>query len=128
MDTAPLRIALLGTPRSGNTWLRLLLGDAAGVSTLAVHEFTGAVLADLPPECVVQIHWRRDPEFLKLLAANGFRVLTIARHPFDVLISILQFAIHENESDRWLCGRGGDESGLFGAMPRSRAFVEYATG
>jgi len=128
MRSTPLRIALLGTPRSGNTWLRFLLGAAAGIPTCAVHELTDAMLTDLPPECIVQIHWRRDPEFLKLLAANGFRVLTIARHPFDVLISIVQFAIHESESDRWLCGRGGDESGLFGALPRSRAFVEYATG
>ena len=39
----------------------------------------------------------------------------------------LQFCIHDSESDRWLLGRGGDESGIFGAMPNSRAFVEYAT-
>lgn len=128
MDAAPLRIALLGTPRSGNTWVRYLLGAAAGIPTFAVHELTDPLLADLPPECIVQIHWRRDPEFLKLLEANGFRVLTIARHPLDVFISILQFAIHESESDQWLRGRGGDESGLFGAMPRSRSFVEYAVG
>ena len=128
MDAAPLRIALLGTPRSGNTWLRMLVGAAVGIPTTAVHELTDAVLADLPPECIVQIHWRRDPAFLQLLDASGFRVLTVARHPLDVLISILQFAIHESESDRWLLGRAGDESGIFGAMPRSRAFVEYATG
>ncbi len=125
---APLRIALVGTPRSGNTWLRLLVGAATGLPTVAVHERTDSVLAGLPRECVVQIHWRREPDFLNLLAAHGFRVLTIARHPLDVLVSILQFAIHESESDRWLLGRGGDESGLFGAMPGSRAFAEYGTG
>jgi hypothetical protein len=74
----------------------------------------------------VQIHRRRDPDFLTQLHTHGFRVLTIARHPCDVLISILQFAIHESESERWLQGQGGGESCLFGAMPRSRAFVEYA--
>lgn len=123
---APLRIALLGTPRSGNSWLRLLVGGATGIVTTAVHELTDAVLEGLPRECVVQIHWRREPDFRARLAEHGFRVLTIARHPLDVLISILQFAIHESESDRWLLGRAGDESGLFGAMPGSRAFVEYA--
>ena len=125
---APLRIALLGTPRSGNTWLRLLVGAATGIPTVAMHERTDSALAELPRECVVQIHWRREPDFLNLLAAHGFRVLTIARHPLDVLVSILQFAIHDSESDRWLLGRGGDESGLFGAMPGSRAFAEYGTG
>src|SRR5476649_184977 len=124
---APLRIAVIGTPRSGNSWLRLLVGSATGLHTFAVHELSASVLAGLPPECVVQIHWRREPDFLAFLAAHGFRVLTVARHPLDVLISILQFAVHDSESDRWLLGRGGDESGIFGAMPGSRVFVEYAT-
>lgn len=126
MDTKPLRIALLCTPRSGNNWLRLLLGDAIGIPTIAVHELTDDVLADLPPECIVAIHWRRDADFERRLQTHGFRVLTMARHPCDVLMSILQFAVHDSESDRWLLGRGGDESSLFGAMPCSRAFVEYA--
>lgn len=128
MDAPPLRIAVLGTPRSGNSWLRMIVGAATEIPTTAVHELTDSVLAGLPRDCVVQIHWRREPEFLKLLADHGFRVLTIARHPLDVLISILQFAIHDSESDRWLLGRAGDESGLFGAMPGSRAFAEYGTG
>ena len=128
MDAAPLRIALLGTPRSGSTWLRWMLGEAAGIDTRPVHELDVAVLAALPAESVVQIHWRRDPAFLELLDAHGFRVLALARHPFDVLVSILQFAVHDSESERWLGGRGGDESGLFGATPRSRTFVEYAVG
>jgi len=125
---APLRIALIGTPRSGNTWLRLLLGDAVGVPTIAVHELTERELAELPAECVVQIHWRRQPAFVELLETHGFRVLTLARHPCDVLVSILQFAVHETATSQWLRGRGGDESCLFGASPRSRAFVEYAGG
>jgi hypothetical protein len=76
----------------------------------------------------LQIHWRREPEFEAALRRHGFRVLTIARHPLDVLISILQFAVHEPETARWLCGRHGDEASIWGAMPRSRPFLEYATG
>ncbi|HKA07071.1 MAG TPA: hypothetical protein VKD71_07415, partial [Gemmataceae bacterium] len=59
---------------------------------------------------------------------NGFRVVTVARHPLDVLISILHFCIYESESEQWLLGAKGTEAGIFAAMPRSRAFVEYATG
>jgi hypothetical protein len=44
------------------------------------------------------------------------------------LISILHFCIYESESERWLLGAKGTEAGIFAAMPRSRAFVEYATG
>src|SRR5262249_43283350 len=57
-----------------------------------------------------------------------FRVVTVARHPLDVLISILHFCIYESESEQWLLGAKGTEAGIFAAMPRSRAFVEYATG
>jgi hypothetical protein len=82
----------------------------------------------LPPECVLQLHWRRTPEFAAKLSEQGFRVVTVARHPLDVLISVLHFCIYESESDQWLLGAGGSEADIFGAMPRSRAFVEYAKG
>jgi hypothetical protein len=45
-----------------------------------------------------------------------------------VLISILHFCVYESESEQWLLGAGGSEADIFGAMPRSRAFVEYARG
>lgn len=128
MNSTPLRIALLGTPRSGNTWLRYLLGAAAGMPSLSFHGLDAGILAGLPRDCVMAVHLDRDPANVRLLESHGFRVLTIARHPFDTLVSILQFAIHDSESERWLQGQGGDESGLFGAMPGCRAFVEYAVG
>ena len=83
---------------------------------------------NLPPEVVLQLHWRRDPGFVERLSAHGFRVVTVARHPLDVLISILHFCVYESESEHWLLGAGGSEAGIYAAMPRSRAFVEYATG
>lgn len=128
MPSTPLRIALVCTPRSGNNWLRLLLGAALELPTLAVHEITEEQLAELPPECIFAIHARRDPDFVAMLNQHGFRLLTISRHPCDVLVSILQFAVHESESGRWLNYRGGDETGILGTTPRSRSFAEYACG
>ena len=128
MPSTPLRIALVCTPRSGNNWLRLLVGAALEIPTLAVHETGERQLAELPPECILAIHARRDPDFVAMLDRHGFRVLTIARHPCDVLVSILQFAVHESESGRWLDYRGGDETGILGTTPRSRSFAEYACG
>ena len=60
--------------------------------------------AALPPEVVLQIHWRRTPEFQAKLNEHGFHVVTVARHPLDVLISILHFCIYESESEQWLLG------------------------
>ena len=125
---APLRIAVVSTPRAGNTWVRHLLGTAYRVPHLARHSLADADWADLPPEVVLQLHWRRTPDFTARLEQHGFRVVTVARHPLDVLISILHFCVYESESEHWLLGAGGSEADIYGAMPRSRTFVEYAKG
>jgi hypothetical protein len=125
---APLRIAVVSTPRAGNTWVRHLLGTAYQIPHLARHSMSDADWAALPPEVVLQLHWRRTPEFVASLNEQGFRVVTVARHPLDVLISILHFCIYESESEQWLVGAGGSEAEIYAAMPRSRSFVEYAKG
>jgi hypothetical protein len=125
---APPRIAVISTPRSGNTWIRHLVGGAYDLPVASRHELADADWAALPEALALQIHWPREPGFLDRLRAHGFRVLTVARHPLDVLISILHVAVYDVESERWLAGRGGDERGLWGAWPRSPAFLDYATG
>ena len=126
--SAPLRIAVVGTPRSGNSWLRALLHHGYRVPVFAVHDMTEEFCESLPPEAVVQIHWPRTPEFADRLRRHGFSVLTLARHPLDVLISILHFAWYEPDTGSWLLGRGGNELGIRAAMPRSRPFLDYCTG
>jgi Sulfotransferase domain len=125
---APLRIAVVSTPRAGNTWVRHLLGTAYQVPHLARHAMTDSDWAELASEVVLQLHWRRTPEFVAKLDEHGFRVVTVARHPLDVLISILHFCVYESESEQWLLGAGGSEADIYGAMPRSRTFIEYAKG
>lgn len=82
----------------------------------------------LPDRCALQLHWRRTPEFRKTLKRYGFTVAVLARHPLDVLVSVLHFAPHEPQTARWLDGEGGDETSLLGADPASPAFLAYATG
>ena len=82
----------------------------------------------LPERCVLQLHWRRTPEFRKTLDRYGFSVAVLARHPLDMLVSILHFAPHEPQTARWLDGEGGDETSLAGADPASPAFLAYAVG
>lgn len=123
-----MRLAVISTPRVGNTWVRHLLGTAYQIPHLAKHSLTDREWAELPAEVVLQLHWRREPELVARLADGGFQVLTIARHPFDVLISILHFCVYDSESEQWLLGRGGTEAPIYGAMPRSRSFIAYAKG
>lgn len=77
---------------------------------------------------MLQIHWYREPNFQKWLAAHEFQVLCIARHPLDILVSALRFAQYEPDVVRWLEGNGGDLSRLAGEAPDSRRFLDYCLG
>jgi predicted nucleic acid-binding Zn-ribbon protein len=122
-----LRIAVISTPRSGNTWFRHLLASAYRTRMTSRHVMHEADWQNLPDEVVLQIHWLREADFEERLRREGFVVVALARHPLDVLISILHVAVHDVESESWLRGFEGDERGLWGAWPQSGAFLDYAT-
>jgi hypothetical protein len=120
-------VAIISTPRSGNTWLLHLLSKLYHAATLTFHSPIEIEWDTLPAACILQLHWHPEPAFLSHLESGGFRVVVLARHPLDVLISILHFSLHDPTA-RWLEGEGGNERPIYGAMPRSTAFFDYATG
>jgi hypothetical protein len=122
-----MRVAIVSTPRSGNTWLRHLLARVYGATERAFHSPAEIPWADLPDACILQLHWSPTPSLRTLLEQNHFRVVVLARHPLDVLLSILHFALFDPSTDHWLVGEGGSEASTYGAMPCSPAFVQYAT-
>lgn len=81
----------------------------------------------LPDRCVIMTHWHRAVSLEAHFRQHGFLVVTLARHPLDVLLSILQYAPCEG-SLRWLEGSEGDERPIFHVPPLSEAFERYATG
>ena len=121
-----MRIALISTPRSGNTWIRHLLADIFNLHQCAVHNPEDINWETLPVNVIVQIHWRNSESFREDLIKNSFKVVTITRHPLDVLISILHFSQHSKNTKHWLGGYGGDESSLLGATPLSNSFLDYS--
>ncbi|HEY2154823.1 MAG TPA: hypothetical protein VGH33_04290, partial [Isosphaeraceae bacterium] len=130
---APLRLAVLGTPRSGNTWLRRVLATAYAFEGEAgwersVHDPAEVDWGAEPARSIVQIHLRREAGFEATMAGHGIRAVVPRRHPFDVLISILQYATHVHDTHLWLAGEGGDESAIRGLDPNHPAFLGYATG
>ena len=124
----PGRLALVCAPRSGNNWLRCLLGAFYDMPTRSVHTPDEVDWDRLPDDWLFAVHWRPTAPFLERLRRHGFRVVVLARHPLDVLISVLQFCWRSPSTERWLEGQGGDERALWGAMPRSEAFLRYAAG
>jgi len=71
------------------------------------------------------MHWHHTPAFEAFLRKRGFQVVVTARHPLDVLISILHFAPLEPATARWLEGECGNEKPLIGADPASASFANY---
>jgi Sulfotransferase domain len=122
-----VRLAVVSTPRSGNTWLRILASFLYQVEHLAAYNPGEVDWEHLPESCAFQTHWHRTPALERDINDAGFRVATLARHPLDVLVSILHFVRHEPTS-RWLEGEGGGEESILGVGPTSRAFLDYAAG
>lgn len=122
-----MKVALISTPRSGNTWLRLMLASVYRLEQYAVHEPAAFDWAHAPANCIVQMHWHRSFEMLDLLARHGFQVVTIGRHPMDVLVSILHFCNKEPATRHWLLGEGGNEDEICGQSPLSASFLAYGT-
>lgn len=126
-DTETCRVALLCTPRTGNTWLRHLLCDGFDLNGFAATNPDDFDWANIPTRCLLAIHWPKTEAFRAKLMENGFRIVVLTRHPLDVLISIFRFAKHSRSCDRWLEGMGGDESALRDCSLGSPEFVKYAT-
>src|SRR3712207_3137993 len=83
----PTRRDIISSPRSGNTWLRGLLSWLFNLRERAAHTPDEIDWGGLPPRCVLQIHWNRVEPFVSRLDRHGFRVVVLARHPLDVLMS-----------------------------------------
>lgn len=126
--TSRSRLAVVSTPRSGNTWLRGLLAQLTDSEQIAQHTPEEIPWDRLPERVVVQIHWRPTTVFRKQLDQAGFKVVTIVRHPLDLLMSILHFSRHETETARWLDGAAGDERSIVGCAPQDCSVSEYAAG
>ena len=122
------RVAVIATPRSGNTWLRGMLAAMTGATEIAHHSPDDIAWDSLPAAVALQIHWPPTHALVTTLARHSFRVVTISRHPLDVLISILHFCRHEAQTSRWLDGAGGNEEGLKGAAPQDDSVLAYARG
>ncbi|MPZ24069.1 MAG: hypothetical protein GEU28_11120 [Dehalococcoidia bacterium] len=100
----PLRLAILSTGRSGTSWLRLMLSELYTLDMIAGPLLPADVAwPNLPTRCLIQAHWYPptfsvplDEIFYRLpgglVEAYDLRVVTVARHPFDTLVSALRFS------------------------------------
>lgn len=151
MAPDPLRIVIASTGRSGTTWLQLMLSFLLDARPRGVRNWdsrTGRFTWDepgrmrtlllrrlkpigyetwddlwrsLPDRAILHAHWPFDPAIVRELDANGCRIVTVARHPLDVLISHLRWVNEQGHPNPIL-------SSLRGHTPLSPAFLEFAAG
>ena len=71
---------------------------------LPVHTIDAVPWAELPDRCIIQLHWHPVEPLLSRFR-HRLRVVTVTRHPLAVLVSILQYCQHIDETWKWLSGR-----------------------
>ncbi|MGI9615435.1 MAG: sulfotransferase domain-containing protein [Acidimicrobiales bacterium] len=121
-------VVLTATPRSGNTLLQRLFAELTGYTVMAA-----PTVADLAEEAVtgsvfLQTHAPNDRHARRFVAAVNAEVVTIARHPLDVLLSVLHFSRFEVQILDWLDGAAlPSPDSLRDATPTSAQFLDWAT-
>ncbi|HEV3167341.1 MAG TPA: sulfotransferase domain-containing protein [Isosphaeraceae bacterium] len=118
-----LRIAVISTPRSGNTWIRRLLATLYDLKEQGAPSPSEVVWDALPERYALQIHRHPEPDFLSLLEQHRFRVLVIARHPLDILISLLNYYSQHHDRSRCEAGASCPTCPVVGLSPQDPAFL-----
>ncbi len=103
-DPAPnfetLKIIVVGTPKTGNTWLTHLLGELYEMPQVRLDaDFRGMDWAGLGARWVAQQHYQPEPELIALARERGIIFVTPIRHPADVFVSLRHYTDNRQERD-----------------------------
>lgn len=92
-----MKIVIAGPPKTGNMWLKCLLGRAYGLRWLRPHETparpdvealeTWLLASRYPDDSIFHQHYDYSPRIAELLAPSGSRLVTIVRDPYDAFVS-----------------------------------------
>lgn len=92
-----MRIVIAGPPKTGNMWLKCLLGRAYGLRWLRPHETptrpdvealeTWLTANRYPDDSIFHQHYDYSPRIAELLAPSESRLVTIVRDPYDAFVS-----------------------------------------
>ncbi len=92
-----MRIVIAGPPKTGNMWLKCLLGRAYGLRWLRPFETPRRAdvealrdwlqTSSFPDNTIFHQHYDYSPEIVSLLSAIPATIVTIVRDPYDAFVS-----------------------------------------
>ncbi|MBT9486709.1 MAG: hypothetical protein IV093_04285 [Rubrivivax sp.] len=91
-DAESLRVLILSTPKTGNTWLRWLLYYAYDLPIINLPAvWQQPADGELPRRFVSHQHFSPSEDLLRWLVAERVTVLTTVRHPGDTFLSLFHY-------------------------------------
>lgn len=95
-----LKIIVVGTPKTGNTWLTHLFSELYELPQVRLDaDFRGMDWAGLGARWVGQQHYQPEPELLALARERGIVFVTPVRHPADAFVSLRHYTDNRAERD-----------------------------
>ncbi len=93
LNKPPRRLLVVATPKSGNTWLKLLLSRLYRLPVIALPgDFLREGVADEMGESwITHEHLPHGRAVVEWCAANRVVLVSIVRHPGDVLVSLFHY-------------------------------------
>lgn len=125
--TESLKIAIVSTPKTGNTWLKLLLSEIYGLPMISLPPaLSPNGWEDFGARWVSHQHYLPDPALLAWGKKQGVVFVTSVRHPADVLVSLRHYLATRGDTQ---LGEPADPEHLVGDPGTSfgshaRAYVE----
>jgi hypothetical protein len=112
VDPDRLKIVILSTPKTGNTWLRWLLHYAYGIPIVELPaEWAPGCADDFPPRFVTHQHLFPSKSLVRWLVESRAVVLTTIRHPADTFLSLFHYAKWHDTASAAMLKQDGDRPG-----------------
>jgi hypothetical protein len=129
-DPALLKIVIVGTPKTGNTWVKHLLADIYGLPIVRLGtQFSPGEVASAGPRWIAHQHFLPTQNLVDWGLDNNVVFLSAVRHPGDVLVSLWHHVRNQRlprEADTADCSQGAsmllDGPAVMGE--HTRRFVE----
>lgn len=91
-DVDNLRILIVSTPKTGNTWVKYLLANMYNLPIVPIGmTFDADEISGLGPRWITHQHYAALPEVIDCAQRNNVVLVTTIRHPCDALLSMFQF-------------------------------------